>query len=95
MFNFYFTNDTYCTITQTKVGKIVLQNPIFFLQMYNQFIGSQNELLQTNRFKGTRCLGSDELVFEKRCLSPFVIKCIYIWRVRLRTQLSTRVGPGY
>ena len=27
--------------------------------------------------KGTRCLGSDELVFEKR-LKPFVMKCIMV-----------------
>ena len=29
--------------------------------------------------KGTRCLGSDELVYEKR-LKPFVMKCIWLER---------------
>ena len=29
--------------------------------------------------KGTRCLGSVELVFEK-CLKPFVMKCIWLER---------------
>ena len=33
----------------------------------------------THTIKGTRCLGSDELVYEKR-LKPFVMKCIWLER---------------
>ena len=42
-----------------------------------------------NNIKGTRCLGSVKLVFEKR-LQPFVMKCIWVERCKSRIQWSTQ-----
>ena len=52
---------------------IICQNS-FREHSFQQILSANNG--QCN-FKGTRCLGSDELVFEKR-LCTFVIKCIWL-----------------
>ena len=37
-------------------------------------------IIMNMNIKGTHCLGSVELVFEK-CLEPFVMKCIWLEKV--------------
>ena len=85
----FYTNKIFAQIFAIYQTRSI--NCVFVRENINQN-SFEKVHLQFIKFKGTCCLGSVDLVFEKH-LWPFVIKCIWLERCfKSRIQWSTQVS---